>query len=59
MNERPKPDDESALPEDPAPGSDPGPTPRVPRPKTPANNLKVTPLDEDKNIEKGIEVNET
>ena len=66
--ERPNPDDESALPPDPAPGSDPDPTPRYPkprqvnhdaRPETLADNTKVTPLDEDKNIEDGIEVNET
>jgi hypothetical protein len=68
MNERPHPDDESALPEDPPPASDPEPTPRFPkqapadhdgRPERLASNTKVTPLDEDKNIEGGIEVNET
>ena len=57
MNERPNTDDESSLPEDPAPSSDPEQTPRSAKPR--ASNLKVTPLDEDKNIEKGIEVNET
>jgi hypothetical protein len=66
--ERPDRDDQSALPPDPPPSSDPEPTPRAPRspavnhearPETLANNTKVTPLDEDKNIEEGIEVNET
>jgi hypothetical protein len=67
MNERPDPDDESAVPDDPVPASDPEPTPRHPkrskrhhgaRPETLANNTKVTPLDEDKNLEDGIEVEE-
>ena len=51
MVERPNPDDESAVPPDPAPGSDPKPTL--------AKNVKVTPLDEDKHVEDGIEVHET
>ena len=68
MNERRNPDDESALPPDPPPSSDPEPKPRFPkaprpnhdaRPETLANNTKVTPLDEDKHLEDGIEVNET
>jgi hypothetical protein len=67
MIERPNPDDESALPPDPAPSSDPEPTPRFPKPsqgkhdarwETLANNMQVTPLDEDKHIEDGIEVDE-
>ena len=66
--ERPNTDDNRALPPDPPPGSDPDPTPRYPkpaeanhdaRPETLANNTQVTPLDDDKNIEEGIEVNET
>jgi hypothetical protein len=57
--ERPSPDDESVLPRKPASRSDPESTPRVPPPKTPANKPKVTPLDEDKNIEDGIEIKET
>ena len=60
-------DDASALPPDPPPGSDPEPVPRYPkgqgkreaRPETLADNTKVTPLDPDKNLEDGIEVNET
>ena len=68
MIERPNPVDEPELPEDSAPIRDPDPAPDFPkppqadhatRPKSPANNPKVTPLDEDKNIEEGIEVNET
>ncbi len=51
------PTSEDALPEDPRPGSDPDPAPRFP--KSPQQKPKVTPLDEDKNIEEGIEVNET
>jgi hypothetical protein len=67
MIERPNPDDESALPPDPPPSSDPEATPRFPngqhpnrdaRPETLANNVKLTPLDEDKNLEDGIEVEE-
>lgn len=53
MIERPDPVDEPELPEDPAPVRDPEPAPRSP--KAP----KVTPLDEDKNIEDGIEIKET
>jgi hypothetical protein len=67
MNERPNAEDDSALPPDPAPSSDPEPTPRFPkrpqrnhdaRPETLADNMKVTPLDEYKNLEDGIEVDE-
>jgi hypothetical protein len=65
--ERPNPDDESAVPPDPAPSSDPEPTPRVPqsrvnhdaRPETLADNMKVTPMDDGDAIADGIEVNET
>jgi hypothetical protein len=68
--ERPQPNDHdsSAVPPDPPPGSDPEPTPRYPRaegvnhdarPETLADNTRVTPLDDDKSIEDGIEVNET
>jgi hypothetical protein len=68
MTERPSPDDEPELPPDPAPSSDPEPAPRFPkrsnrnheaRPETLADNTKVTPLDDDKHLEDGIEVNET
>jgi hypothetical protein len=52
MIERPDPVDEPELPEDPAPVRDPEPDPRAPKPK-------VTPLDEAKHIQDGIEVNET
>jgi hypothetical protein len=59
--------DESALPGDPSPGSDPerAPRPRKPpvdpdvRPDAPAGNAVVTPLDEEKHIKDGIEVDET
>ena len=49
--ERPSPDP------DPGPDKDPNSPPRSP--KTPAENVKVTPLDEDKHIEQGIEIKET
>lgn len=52
--ERPYRNDDG-LPPDPPPGSDPNPAPRYPKSPDP----KVTPLDEDKNLEDGIEVNET
>jgi hypothetical protein len=42
-------DDKPAPPPDPARGSDP----------QPESKPKVTPLDPDKNIEKGIEIDET
>ena len=67
MTERPSPDDEPELPPDPPPASDPDPSPRYPmkaprkhdaRPETLADNTKVTPLDEGKNLEHGIEVDE-
>ncbi|HET9864789.1 MAG TPA: hypothetical protein VFP37_15205 [Steroidobacteraceae bacterium] len=66
MNERNR-NDESAVPDDPVPASDPEPTPRYPkrskrqhdaRPETLANNTKVTPLDEDNNLKDGIEIDE-
>jgi hypothetical protein len=67
--ERPNPDDDAVIPPDPAPASDPEPTPRFPkprrnhdaRPETLADNTKVTPLDDDQTIADGdgIEVNET
>jgi hypothetical protein len=65
--ERPNPDDD-ALPPDPAPASDPEPTPRFPkrraanhdaRPETLADNMEVTPMDDGEAIEDGIEVKET
>jgi hypothetical protein len=59
MIERPNPDEESALPDDPPPASDPDPTPRFPKQAPPAEKTKVVPLDEDENLEDGIEVNET
>jgi hypothetical protein len=51
--QRPKPDDEPNRQR--RPGSDAEPT----RPDTPPSKPEVTPLDEDKNLEDGIEVNET
>jgi hypothetical protein len=60
--------DDPHFPPDPPPGSDPEPAPRYPkgpvgkheaRPETLADNVKVTPLDEDKKLEEGIEINET
>ena len=66
--ERPDRRSDSAVPPDPAPGSDPEPTPRHPQPQrggreaspdTLANNTQKTPLDPDENIKDGIEVNET
>ena len=65
--ERPTPDDEADFLPDPAPSSDPEPTPRYPkgrrkrraRPETLANNLEVTPLDEEEHIKDGIEIKET
>ena len=54
MIERPNPDD-PATPPDTTPGSDPERKPRDPKPTNP----KVTPLDEDKKIEGGIEIKET
>jgi hypothetical protein len=60
--------DDSGLPPDSAPGSEVDPargsskTPSAKSktpPKTPAEGAKVTPLDEDKNIEEGIEIKET
>jgi hypothetical protein len=68
LMERPNLDEESALPPDPEPASDPDPTPRFPkssprirdaRPETLANNTQVTPLDPDDHAKEGIEVNET
>ena len=66
--ERPSSNDDSAFPPDPPPGSDPEPTPRFPKgrpaqreasPGTLAGNVEVTPLDDDENLEDGIEVKET
>jgi hypothetical protein len=47
--EQPKPD--------PAPNDDPERKPS--HPKSPRGNVEVTPMDEDENIEEGIEVKET
>jgi len=67
MTKRPRADDEPALPPDPPPGGDPDLAPRFPkpsqrnrdeRPETHSDNTKVTPLDEDKNLENGIEIDE-
>ena len=60
--------DDSGLPPDSAPGSEADPatgSPKAPTGKsktpaeTPAESAEVTPLDEDKNIEEGIEIKET
>jgi len=68
MNERPKPDDDAPSSDDPPPVNYPSPEPefpkplkarRAPKPDIYPNNAKVTPLDEDKNLEGGIEVKET
>jgi hypothetical protein len=53
MNERPKPDDDSELPMDPAPGADAARKPGK------SEKPKVTPLDENKHVEDGIEIKET
>lgn len=67
MNESPNPVDEPDEPEDPPPANDPVPEPNFPktaranreaRPESRAGNVKVTPLDEDRNVEQGIEVDE-
>jgi len=58
MNERPKPDDDDPLSDEPPPVSDPPPEPEFPKPLK-ARRAIVTPLDEDKNLEGGIEVKET
>ena len=67
MTERQMPDVDPGLPPDPGPSSDPEVMPRFPKgqprreasAETLADNTEVTPLDDDKNIEGGIEVNET
>lgn len=51
--QRPKPDDESDRQRRPGGDGEAG------RPETPPSKPEVTPLDEDKNLEDGIEVNET
>ena len=65
--EHPNPDDDALTP-DPAPASDPEPTPRFPksraghrdaRAQTLADNMEVTPMDDGEAIEDGIEVKET
>ena len=53
--ERPNPEDDPDSQPDTVPGSEPARQPRDPKPTNP----KVTPLDEDKNIERGIEIKET
>ena len=67
MTEDPNPVEEPKVPEDPPPSSDPVPEPGLPKPlqadrdarrKTRANNLEVTPLDEDEHIKEGIEIEE-
>lgn len=58
MNERRR--DESVRPEDPGRSSEPEPTPGTLKPSNPnRDKAKVTPLDEDKNVEDGIEIKET
>jgi hypothetical protein len=65
--ERLSANDDAFLP-NPGPSSDPEPAPRYPEdenahheasPERLAKNTKVTPLDEDKHLEDGIEVKET
>lgn len=59
MNERRR-DDETVQPEDPGRSSEPEPTPGTLKPShTSRDKPKVTPLDDDKNIEEGIEIKET
>ena len=50
--EKPKPDDRD-FPTDPAPPDEPDPNPQARKP------AKVTPLDEGKKVEEGIEIKET
>ena len=52
--ERPNPDDPDFIP-DPVPGDPAAPKPR----DLPPDNPQVIPLDEDKNLAKGIEIKET
>ena len=52
--ERPNPDDPDFIP-DPVPAGRTAPKPR----DRPPGKPKVIPLDEDKNLEKGIEIKET
>ena len=65
MSERPNRREEHAPP-GPAPGGDPAAVPHSPqpldpdaRPQNPPSKVKVTPLDEDRNVKDGIEVDET
>lgn len=53
--ERPNPADDPATPPDSQPSSPPGRKAPDPRPKNP----KVTPMDEGKHLEEGIEIKET
>jgi hypothetical protein len=53
--ERPRPDDDSGIEQDPAADSGAERKPRDPKSRQP----EVTPLDEDKHAEEGIEVKET
>lgn len=53
--ERPNPDDDSGSMPDAVPDGDPARKPRDPK----TTNPKVTPLDDGKNIEGGIEIKET
>jgi hypothetical protein len=53
--ERPSPDDEPEFQPAPVPGGEAERKPRDPKSKNP----QVTPLDEDKNVEDGIEIKET
>jgi hypothetical protein len=55
--QRPRPDDDSNVAPDLVPNDDRESTPK--RPGTPDQRAKVTPMDQDKNIEDGIEIKET
>ena len=71
MTERQIPDKDPGLRPDPGPGADPEIMPRFPKAKSKARDadqalpekapedVEVTPLDPDKKIEGGIQVNET
>lgn len=56
MNENPNPMEEPTHPEDPEPVKDPDPASDTP---APPRKAKVTPLDEQRHIKQGIEVDET
>ena len=60
MSERPRHEDDRVLPPD-APPRSPrrAPVEHDAKPESPAENVEVTPLDDDRNIDDGIEVNET